>query len=139
MSHASKGGGRAGASGVGGRGGGGAGGVGGRGGGGAGGVGGRGGGGAGGGGGRGGAGPSGRGSQCRALPSDPGFIYIIQMSGSYEAYSAPPFAKVGFTNSCQHRLGNLKAGNPYRLTCYNLPCLQQGCSRKRGPPLNKKL
>ena len=69
-----------------------------------------------------GAGASGsrrRGSRCRSLPSDPGYIYIITMSGSYRGhYPAPPFAKVGFTNNCQQRLGNLKAGNPYKLTCY---------------------
>ena len=41
------------------------------------------------------------------------------MSGSYEGhYPAPPFAKVGFTKNCQQRLGNLKAGNPYKLSCY---------------------
>ena len=65
------------------------------------------------------SGSSGLGSRCRSLPSDPGYIYIIQMSGSYNGhYQAPPFAKVGFTNNCQQRLGNLKAGNPYKLTCY---------------------
>ena len=31
---------------------------------------------------------------------------------------APPFAKVGFTNNCQQRLGNFKAENPYELSCY---------------------
>ena len=41
------------------------------------------------------------------------------MSGSYEGqYPAPSFAKVGFTNNCQQRLGNLKAGNPYELSRY---------------------
>ena len=65
------------------------------------------------------SGSSGLGSRCRSLPSDPGYIYIIQMSGSYNGqYPAPPFAKVGFTNNCQQRLSNLKAGNPYKLTCY---------------------
>ena len=65
------------------------------------------------------SGSSGLGSRCRSLPSDPGYIYIIQMSGSYNGhYQAPPFAKVGFKNNCQQRLSNLKAGNPYKLTCY---------------------
>ncbi|CAH3175520.1 unnamed protein product, partial [Porites evermanni] len=44
---------------------------------------------------------------------------IKALYGSYNGhYQAPPFAKVGFTNNCQQRLGNLKAGNPYQLTCY---------------------
>ena len=100
---------------AGGRGGGGGGaGAGGRGGGGGGaGAGGRG----GGGGGAGGRG-RGRGSGCRSQPNHPGYIYIIEMSGSYRQYQAPPFAKVGFTNDCRQRLGNLRAGNPFQLTCY---------------------
>ena len=66
-----------------------------------------------------GAGTSGLGSRCRSLPSDPGYIYIIQMSGSHNGhYAAPPFAKVGFTNNCQQRVSILQAGNPYRLTCF---------------------
>ena len=68
------------------------------------------------------SGSSGRGSQCRSKPNDPGYIYIIQMSGYYDAppqrYVAPPFAKVGFTNNCQERLQNLQAGNPFQMTCY---------------------
>ena len=41
------------------------------------------------------------------------------MTGSHNGnYPAPPFAKVGFTNNCQQRVGNLQAGNPYRLTCF---------------------
>ena len=68
------------------------------------------------------SGSGGRGSGCRAQPNDPGYIYIIQMSGSYrgpsETYRPPPFAKVGFTNNCQQRLNNLQAGNPFQMTCY---------------------
>ena len=65
------------------------------------------------------SGSRGPGSQCRSQPSHPCFIYIIQMSGSHNGqYAAPPFTKVGFTNNCQQRLGNLKAGNPYKMTCY---------------------
>ncbi|CAH3175523.1 unnamed protein product, partial [Porites evermanni] len=44
---------------------------------------------------------------------------IKALYGSYEGkYPAPSFAKVGFTNNCQQRLGNLKAGNPYELSRY---------------------
>ena len=65
------------------------------------------------------SGSSGAGSQCRALPTDPGYIYVIKMSGNYGGlHPAPPFAKVGFTNNCTIRLRNLKAGNPYKLSCY---------------------
>ena len=68
------------------------------------------------------SGSRGRGSRCRSQPNDPGYIYIIQMSGSYHRppvrYDAPPFAKVGFTNNCQQRLNNLQAGNPFQMTCY---------------------
>ena len=70
-------------------------------------------------GGAGASGSGGRGSRCRSLPNDPGYIYIIQMSGEHQRRNrAPPFAKVGFTNNCQQRLNNLQAGNPYQLTCY---------------------
>ena len=71
----------------------------------------------GGGGGAGGRG-GGRGSGCRSQPNHPGYIYIIEMRGTYGHYTAPPFAKVGFTNSCSQRLSNLRAGNPFQLTCY---------------------
>ena len=68
------------------------------------------------------SGSGGRGSRCRSKPNDPGYIYIIQMNGSYvgpsATYQAPPFAKVGFTNNCHQRLINLQAGNPFQMTCY---------------------
>ena len=70
-------------------------------------------------GGAGASGSSGRGSRCRSLPNDPGYIYIIQMTGTHRGLNPPPpFVKVGFTNNCQQRLSNLQAGNPYNMTCY---------------------
>ena len=43
---------------------------------------------------------------------------MVTMSGSARGYSAPPFVKVGFTNNCRQRFGNLKAGNPFKLNCH---------------------
>jgi len=34
-----------------------------------------------------------------------------------EGHSAPPFAKVGYTNDCDRRLGELQSGNPHELRC----------------------
>ena len=43
---------------------------------------------------------------------------MVTMSGSARGYSAAPFVKVGFTNNCRQRFGNLKAGNPFKLDCH---------------------
>ena len=43
---------------------------------------------------------------------------MVTMSGSSHDFDAPPFVKVGFTNNCGQRFGNLKAGNPFKLNCY---------------------
>ena len=85
------------------------------------------------------SGSRGRGSRCRSQPNDPGYIYIIQMSGSYHRppvrYDAPPFAKVGFTNNCQQRLNNLQAGNPFQMTCYQtFPSLFAKRMMQKGRP-----
>ena len=34
-----------------------------------------------------------------------------------EGHSAPPFAKVGYTNDCDRRVGELQSGNPHELRC----------------------
>ena len=34
-----------------------------------------------------------------------------------EGYSAPPFAKVGYTNDCDRRIRELQSGNPHELLC----------------------
>ena len=34
-----------------------------------------------------------------------------------EGHSAPPFAKVGYTNDCDRRIGELQSGNPHELRC----------------------
>ena len=34
-----------------------------------------------------------------------------------EGHSAPPFAKVGYTNDCDRRLGERQSGNPHELKC----------------------
>ena len=34
-----------------------------------------------------------------------------------EGHSAPPFAKVGYTNDCDRRVGELQSGNPHELQC----------------------
>ena len=34
-----------------------------------------------------------------------------------ESYSAPPFAKVGYTNDCDRRIRELQSGNPHELLC----------------------
>ena len=42
---------------------------------------------------------------------------MVTMSGSSHGFTAPTFVKVGFTNNCKQRFGNLKAGNPFKLNC----------------------
>ena len=54
-----------------------------------------------------------RGSSSR---STPGYIYIITMDDC-EGHSAPPFAKIGYTNDCDRRIGELQSGNPHELIC----------------------
>ena len=43
---------------------------------------------------------------------------MVTMSGSSHGFTAPTFVKVGFTNNCGQRFGNLKAGNPFKLNCH---------------------
>lgn len=43
---------------------------------------------------------------------------MVTMSGSAHGFTAPTFVKVGFTNNCGQRFGNLKAGNPFKLNCH---------------------
>ena len=43
---------------------------------------------------------------------------MVTMSGSARGFTAPTFVKVGFTNNCTQRFGNLKAGNPFKLNCH---------------------
>ena len=43
---------------------------------------------------------------------------MVTMSGSSHGFNAPTFVKVGFTNNCAQRFGNLKAGNPFKLNCH---------------------
>ena len=43
---------------------------------------------------------------------------MVTMSGSSHGFNAPTFVKVGFTNNCRQRFGNLKAGNPFKLNCH---------------------
>ena len=37
--------------------------------------------------------------------------------GDCEGHSAPPFAKVGYTNDCDRRIAELQVGNPHKLKC----------------------
>ena len=46
----------------------------------------------------------------------PGYIYVIIMDDC-EGHSAPPFAKVGYTNDCDRRIRELQSGNPHKLIC----------------------
>ena len=72
-------------------------------------------------GGKGNGGKKGTGSECkpgRSNPGDRGEIYMVTMSGSAHGFTAPTFVKVGFTNNCRQRFGNLKAGNPFKLNCH---------------------
>ena len=60
-------------------------------------------------------------SRSQAGPSrrTPGYIYIIVMDDCLDQ-SAPPFAKVGYTNDCDRRIAELQQGNPHELLCkYN--------------------
>ena len=62
----------------------------------------------------------GTGSECkegRSKPTDKGEIYMVTLRGSAKGHSAPPFVKIGFTNNCRQRFGDLKAGNPFQLNC----------------------
>jgi len=47
----------------------------------------------------------------------PGSVYIMTMEDCY-GYSAPPFAKVGYSSNCNQRRYTLNIGNPHELTCY---------------------
>ena len=58
----------------------------------------------------------GTGSKCpRAQPTDPGYVYIIEMTGSDGVIFPPPLVKVGYAKDPAERRGNLIAGNPFKL------------------------
>ena len=59
----------------------------------------------------------GTGSKCptRAQPTDPGYVYIIEMKGSDGSIFPPPRVKVGFAKDPEERRQRLMAGNPFRL------------------------
>ena len=59
----------------------------------------------------------GTGSKCptRAQPTDPGYVYIIEMKGNDGVIVPPPLVKVGFAGNPEERRQRLMAGNPFRL------------------------
>ena len=60
----------------------------------------------------------GTGSKCpppRAKPTDPGYVYIIEMTGSDGRIFPPPLVKVGFAKDPDQRRERLMAGNPFKL------------------------
>ena len=60
----------------------------------------------------------GTGSKCpppRAQPTDPGYVYIIEMAGSDGDIVPPELVKVGYAKDPDQRKGNLIAGNPFSL------------------------
>ena len=54
-------------------------------------------------------------SSDRVNPTDPGYVYIMIMEDC-EGYSAPPFAKIGWTHNYTARRQTLNIGNPHQLT-----------------------
>ena len=79
----------------------------------------------------------GTGSKCptRAQPTDPGYVYIIEMKGSDGGIVPPPLVKVGYAGDPEERRKRLMAGNPFRL---EISIRFKVCNKKAAEDLVKK-